>query len=146
MKSTFILVADSTRARFFTTESSSSPLHEIETFNNPGGRLHEQDITTDLPGKVNGHAYESETSVREHMMTDFARRIAKHLEDARVAHKFKQLFVVAAPGFLGKLRAQFTSPLNNLVCFELAKNLTTHSNSEIRGHLPEHLAGLSEPR
>jgi protein required for attachment to host cells len=152
MKSTFILAADSTRARLFTTTSSSSPLHEIETLSNPEGRLHEHDITSDLPGKVNGrvgeggHAYQDETSAKEQLVTDFARRIAKHLDQARVTHKFKRLFVIAAPSFLGKLRAQFSAPLSSLICFELAKNLTTHSIADIRKHLPEHLAELSEPR
>ena len=148
MKSTYVLVADSTHARLFSAESPSSQLIELETMNNPEGRLHDRDITSDIPGKINGssgaggHAYEDETDPKEHLSVNFARRIAKYLEDGRNSRHFEQLLVVSAPAFLGELRSQFSSPLSKLVCFELAKNLTTHSNEEIRSHLPQYLPGL----
>jgi protein required for attachment to host cells len=148
MKSTYVLVADSTHARLFSAESPSSPLLELETMNNPEGRLHDRDITSDLPGKVNGasgsggHAYEDQTDPKEHLANSFARRIAKYLEEGRNTRRFEQLLVVSAPSFLGELRGQFSSQLSKLVCFELAKNLTTHSNEEIRRHLPQYLPGL----
>jgi len=148
MKSTYVLVADSTHARLFSAESPSSPLYELETLNNPGGRLHDRDITSDLPGKVNGgssaggHAYVDETDPKDHLVDNFAKRIAKYLEDGRNTRRFEQLLVVSAPAFLGELRGEFSSQLSKLVCFELAKNLTTHSNEEIRQHLPQYLPGL----
>jgi protein required for attachment to host cells len=148
MKSTYVLVADSTHARLFSAESPSSPLHELETMNNPEGRLHDRDITSDLPGKIKGssgragQAYEDETDPKEHLSVNFAKRIAKYLEDGRNSRHFEQLLVVSAPAFLGELRSQFSSQLSKLVCFELAKNLTTHSNEEIRSHLPQYLPGL----
>lgn len=148
MKPTYVLVADSTHARVFTAESPSSQLHELETLNNPEGRLHDRDITSDLPGKINGnsgaggHAYQDETDPKDHLAVNFAKRIAKHLEEGRNSRHFEQLLVVSAPAFLGELRSEFSSQLSKLVCFELAKNLTTHSNEEIRQHLPQYLPGL----
>lgn len=148
MKSTYVLVADSTHARLFSAESPSSPLHELETMNNPEGRLHDRDITSDLPGKIKGsagaggHAYDDETDPKQYLAVNFARRIAKYLEEGRNSRHFEQLLVVSAPAFLGELRSQFSSQLSKLVCFELAKNLTTHSNEEIRRHLPQYLPGL----
>lgn len=148
MKPTYVLVADSTHARLFTAESPSSPLYELETLNNPEGRLHERDITSDLPGKSNGsagaagHTYEDETDPKEQLAVNFAKRIAKYLEERRNSRHFEQLLVVSAPAFLGELRSQFSSQLSKLICFELAKNLTTRSNEEIRQHLPQYLPGL----
>lgn len=145
MKSTIVLVADSAQARLFTLKSSSSQLNEFETLINPEGRLHEQDLTSDLPGKDNGrsgaggHAYQNQTEPKEQLAIDFAKRVSKRLEKARSGNQIKRLLVVSAPGFLGQLRSQFSSQMGKLVCFELAKNLTTHDTDEIRQHLPKYL-------
>ena len=50
-----IVVADSSHARIFTVDSAHSPLNEIETMAHPEGRMHEQDMTSDLPGKDLGN-------------------------------------------------------------------------------------------
>ena len=145
MKSTMIVVADSTRARIFTTDSASSPLNEIEVMAHPEGRLHDRDITSDLPGKgvggqgSGGHAYQEETDPKKHELVEFAKRLATYLDDARNANKLSNLLVVAAPSFLGELRAHLSSATNEKIVFELDKNLTHHSVEEIRQHLPEFL-------
>ena len=54
MNPMMIVVADSTRAHIFTTESAGSSLNEVETFANPEGRMHEQDMVSDLPEKGTG--------------------------------------------------------------------------------------------
>lgn len=140
MKNTLVLVADSTHARLFEAASSSGPLVELETLTNPEGRLHEQKITTDLPGKDADHGYESKTSPHEATVDSFARRVARHMDELRTTNKLNRLFVVAAPTFLGKLRTEFSAPVKSLVCYELAKNLGTQSSDEIRSHLPKSLA------
>ena len=50
MKPTYILVADNVRARIFTAAAPASPLEEIEALAHAEGRLHDRDITSDLPG------------------------------------------------------------------------------------------------
>jgi protein required for attachment to host cells len=145
MKSTWILVADSTRARYFTASTPSSALQELEDDIHPAGRQHERDMTSDLPGKARGaggaggHAYEESTDIKEYESTEFAKEIARHLEEALNAGKYRQLLIVAAPSFLGELRNQTSERVRKLVCFELDKNLATHSAEDIRKHLPEYL-------
>jgi len=145
MNPAMIVVADSTRARIFTADSSSSPLSEIETLANPVARVHDRDITSDLPGKSSGadgsggHAYESETDPKKYEVIEFAKRVADYLEHARNANKISNLMLVAAPAFLGELRSQLSSETNEKITFELDKNLTQQSNENIRKHLPEFL-------
>ncbi|MCW8855424.1 MAG: host attachment protein, partial [Gammaproteobacteria bacterium] len=55
MSTTWVVVADSSRARIFTAETSTSALQEIETLAHPEGRLHEQALSSDLPGKDNAN-------------------------------------------------------------------------------------------
>ena len=145
MKSTIIVVADSARARIFTADSASAPLNEIETMAHPEGRMHDRDITSDLPGKdtggdgSGGHAYQDETDPKQHELARFAKRLADYLEDARKANKLSHLLLVAAPAFLGELRTHLTSETREKIVFELDKNITDHSLDDIRKHLPEFL-------
>jgi len=141
-----IVVADSSRARIFTTDSPSSPLNEIETMAHPEGRIHEQDMVSDLPGKdsgqgggAGGHAYQDETEPKQQEVIDFAKRIADYLDDTRKTNKLGRLLIVAAPAFLGELRKQMSEQTNEFVVFESAKNLTQHSVEDIRNHLPKFL-------
>ncbi|MEQ1637967.1 MAG: host attachment protein [Methylococcales bacterium] len=146
MKSTWILVADSVQARIFTADSPSSALEEIDTLVHPEGRLHDRDLTSDLPGRIKssdgvGHAFEQQTDPKKHEAESFARLITDYLLDAHNAHKFEQLLIVAEPTFLGLLRSQLPEQIKKQICFELDKNITTESAADIRKHLPDFLPG-----
>ena len=118
---------------------------EVETLAHPEGRQHEQDMTSDLPGKAGGvkggggHAYEGETQPKKQEEINFAKRIARRLEAARNAREYEQLLMICTPAFLGDLRHELSAATARLVCFELNKNLVTHSEEDIRRHLPEYL-------
>ncbi|MGZ5007893.1 MAG: host attachment protein [Methylobacter sp.] len=144
MKLTWILVADNTRARIFTAETPSSPLEEIEDLSHTEGRLHDREITSDLPGRIKsagtvGHTYDQPTDPKKHEIDNFAHRIARYLEDAHNANRFEQLLIVAGPSFLGLLRKQLPENIKKLVCFELDKEITLLSAADIRQHLPQYL-------
>ncbi len=147
MKLTWIVVANNSFARFFTTESQSSPLIEIETLTHLEGRLHDRDMTSDLSGKIKGeggvgHAFEPPTDPKKHEAENFAHLVANHLEASHNEHKFEQLLIVAEPSFLGLLRNQLSAHIKKLICFELDSNIVSLNAEEIRIHLPEHLPKL----
>jgi protein required for attachment to host cells len=150
MNSTWLIVADNSRARIFAMESRTSPITEIKTIVHTEARLHEQNMTSDLPGRASGnsggagHAYQDETSPKEQENLNFAKEIANELDAARKENKFKQFILVAAPGFLGNLRNQMTPQTQKLSCFELAKNLSHLDAAAIRNHLPERLPSILE--
>jgi protein required for attachment to host cells len=147
MKLTWILVASNTHARIFTASTPSSALEEIEGMAHTEGRLHDRDMTTDLPGRIKstgggGHALEQATDPKKHEADNFAGQIAQHLEAAHNANKYEQLLIVAEPSFLGLLRDHLPEHIKTHICFELDKNLTTHSAADIRNHLPQYLPNL----
>jgi len=147
MKLTWILVADSTRARIFTADTPSSPLEEIEDFSHNEGRLHDREITSDLPGKIKsagagGHTFEQPTDPKKHEIDNFAHYIAKFLEKAHNANRFEQLIIVAGPSFLGLLRNNLPEHIKQLVRFELGKEISMLSAADIREHLPQYLPNL----
>ena len=141
-----IVVADSTRARIFTVDSASSPLNEIETMAHPEGRIHEQNLVSDLPGKDSGkggggdHAYQEKIEPKREEMIEFAKRIADHLDEATKANKLNKLVIIAAPAFLGELRTHLSTETGEKIVFELDKNLAHHSEEDIRNHLSQFLS------
>ena len=144
MKSTLIVVADNSRARIFIAEAPASPLEEIEALAHTESRLHDRELTSDLPGKIKveggvGHAFEQPTDPKKHEADVFAHHVAQYLDEAHNAKQFEQLLIIAEPSFLGLLRNQLSEQIKKLVCFELAKNITTHSTKDIRDHLPTYL-------
>ncbi len=147
MKLTWILVADNTRARFFTAATPASALTEVDSLVHTEGRLHDRDLTTDLPGRIKssdgvGHAFEQPTDPKEHETENFAKLIVETLVDAHHTHQFEQLVMVAGPSLLGVLRNQLPEQLKKRVCFELDKSIATENAVEIRKHLPEFLPSL----
>jgi len=147
MKLTWILIADSTRARIFTANTPASPLEEIEEFTHTESRLHDREITSDLPGRIKstgagGHAFEQPTDPKKHETDNFAHTLAQYLENAYNENRFEQLLIVAAPTFLGLLRSHLSEHVKKLVRFELNKELTLLSADDIREHLPQYLPNL----
>ncbi|PPD47485.1 MAG: host attachment protein [Methylobacter sp.] len=146
MKSTWILVADNSRARIFTADTPSSALEEIEGLAHLEGRLHDREMTSDLPGKIKssdggGHAFEQPTDPKQHESDNFAHQIARHLEAAYNDKQFAQLLIIAEPSFLGLLRHCLPEQVKKQVSFELDKNITMESAADIRKHLPDYLPG-----
>ena len=145
MKPIWILVADSSTARILTAENSASELVEIEDFFHDEAFQHERELVSDQPGRGNdgtsggNHAYTGDVSPKEQESIDFAKRLAKHLNDELNQNKFESLFVVAAPAFLGNLRSSFSKGLEKHIVFSLGKNIVTQSPQEIRKHLPHSL-------
>jgi protein required for attachment to host cells len=141
MQSMMIVVADSARARIFTADSSHSPLNEIETMAHPEGRMHEQNMVSDMPGKDSGkggggdHAFQEKIEPKKQEMIEFAKRIADYLDDARKANKLNKLILVAAPAFLGELRTHLSNETSEKIVFELDKNIAHHSVEDIHKHL-----------
>lgn len=142
MKTTWVLVAENSRARLFDWQSKTS-LNEIKTLSHPESRLHEQDLVSDEPGRSfdsagNGrHAEQAPTSAKQHESQTFARELAATLEQSRSNNEFDHLIIVAAPHFLGLLRDEINGALRKTVLQELDKNLARQSAADILKHLPD---------
>mgnify|MGYP001546802779 CR=1 FL=1 len=130
---TRVIVADSARARIFSSHGTLSQLEEIEGFAHPEARASNRDITSDAAGKsVDQHgSLDPATSARDHEAENFARLLGRHLKDLHNAQHFDQLMLVAPPRFLGLLRKQLPKPLDQLVEVAVDKDLSEASLEEI---------------
>ncbi|MCF1183243.1 host attachment protein [Marichromatium gracile] len=141
---TWVLVADTSRARIFHAEKAASPIEEVQTLAFPEARLRQGDLNTDRGGRghdpsTGGHGINGEGGVKQEHAERFANLICNALETARLEGAFKKLYVIAAPSFLGVLRKQLSASLRQLVAGEVDKNLTTQSPTNIRKNLPDFL-------
>jgi protein required for attachment to host cells len=141
---TWVLVADNCRARFFEAEKAAGPLTEIRDLTHPEARLHEGDLVTDKSGcdrnpGTGAHGFGTESARKQDGAERFALEVCSTLESARTAGSFQKLYVVAAPTFLGLLRKHQSSALRHLVAGEVDKNLATKDGGTIRKHLPDFL-------
>lgn len=147
MKKTWILVADSSRARIFSAETPNTQIQEIKSLSHSEGRLHEQNLSSDLPGKhadsasSSHHGLSENADLKKHEASTFAKQLCQELDAAHSNH-VEQLFIVAEPAFLGLLREQLSSNTAKLVAFELDKNLCKEDAESIQHHLPN-LASLA---
>lgn len=144
MSSTWIVVADTCRARFFSADKPAGPIREMQTLSNPLARLHEGDLVSDKGGRdsnANGasHGFGSGKSTKDVTANRFAGEVCAKLEDGRRCQAFDKLYVLGAPGFLGMMRKHQSTGVRELISGEIAKDLTTQSPERIRSQLPQYL-------
>jgi protein required for attachment to host cells len=140
VKITWILVADSSRAKIFETGGASRDVHEIEEFAHPEGRAHNRDLKTDGPGRYFGkgeqtqaHTAARKVEPQEHEAELFAKQLTDHLDKARTSHRFESLHLIAPPKFLGLIRQHMGKETQNMVAATLAKDVAwfdVHSITE----------------
>lgn len=140
MEPTWILVADSSRARILTTRTRVQPPTDVETLEHPEGRLKAQELISDRPGRSfdssgDGRHGMEPPDVHHHHQEVFAKQIAEHLEKGRHQGKFVELALVAPPEFLGVLRQKMNGQLGKLVTHTVQKNLLEQDNEVIRAQL-----------
>ncbi len=146
MSTTWVLVADTSRARIFQAKGPLGPLHEIETLLHPESRLHARDLTSDLPGRSfdshgqGRHSMEMDVDPKQHETLIFVKQISDRLDSAKEGGEFEQLILVAPPALLGLLRKQLDSGIMQRVVHQLDKNIAQFRVEEIRQHLPEKLS------
>lgn len=143
---TWIVVANAGAARLFETKADDDVV-ELETLVNPYNRLHEQDLVSDRHGQsrnstsMKTEGYEP-PSAKKHEQERFASQLAAHLEQAYNDHRFKTLYLVCSPTFLGQIRSRLSANVCQVIKAELHKNMVTHSVPEILALLPRHLTPM----
>lgn len=142
MSKTWVVVAESSRAKIFELDKKNAPLRELQGFAHTASRSHEHNMTSDLPGRFmnstthGSHKLSNHSSPKEHESVEFARVIGSHLDDARNRGQFDKLIIMSPPGFLGHLRKELSSETCKYIVSEIDKNLVRHNTQEIQAHLP----------
>jgi len=114
---TWVVVADGSRARSFEARGLKLDLREIEDLVNvvPGGRtLSEKD--------------------RE----KFANTVADYIEQGRLHKRYERLRFAVEPKFLGMLRERLSDETRRMIFEEINEDLSALDAREIQAHLQRH--------
>lgn len=141
MTKTWVIAADSWRARMFRADSAAGKITEVRTLVNPEARLREGDLVTDTGGGgqalggASRHIF-SQPSEKEHQENQFAREVAEEIDQLRREGQLDRVYIVAEPRFLGRLRENYSRELQKRVGVEVPRHVTAQSASRIRELLP----------
>ena len=111
-----IVVADQSKARFFTVDSPEGELQEIHALEHDVARQKGSALASDRPGRSfdsggqGRHTMVKEKSdPRQQAIAAFAKRIAEDLYKGKHGGAYREFAIVAAPRFLGVLRSALAS-------------------------------------
>ena len=158
MQTTWVIAADSNRARVFELDKGDK-LREIEDMVNPEGRLMDREQVTDAGGRFGqggqggdggpgdlgagargqAHTHEPHQTSREHEVEMFSKQLGRYLDQARNEHRFDRLRVIAAPKFLGLIRQNMSKEVQKMVEEEIPKNITGLDDHQVEQYLREKL-------
>lgn len=168
MSETWIIVADSSRARILSPadeepkaldeiihyvgragyagpeKTSVPPFNEIADLVHPASQLKPQELETDRGGRVKGpganEPYDSRHVDFDHQRAEeFAREIVDYLMKAHQKQLYDELVLVAPPKFLGVLRKQLPQTLRDLVADEIDREYTLLSAQRIQQRLAKRI-------
>lgn len=138
MQTTWILTADSSRARIFEEIDDEHHLMEIEDFANPAGHAADLELTSDQQGRFYGKAGGGQAHTappREdpvmHQNELFSKTVGEFLDQARSEHRYGKLYVIAPPKFLGLLRKNMSKEAQKLVADEIDKDISWYDRNGI---------------
>jgi protein required for attachment to host cells len=140
-----VVVADSGKARLLVAETGESPLVDERDFVHPESRLKEQELVSDGPGSERDtagsgrHSVGGEKDAHRRHAEIFAGELCAEIDRLRQASDLRRIYLVAAPKFLGLLRAALSQQCQDLLAGEINKDLVSHSIEDIRSHLPRRL-------
>jgi protein required for attachment to host cells len=143
--STLVMVADASRARFFSADNPRGNLTEIDSMVHPESKLHPNEMASDEPGRTSNrggqgvNSLDPEIDPKRQEAIRFAKDVTTKLNAVRQQGRYNKVYIVAAPVFLGILRSNINGDTKRAIKDEINKDLTSLRVDEIRAHLPERL-------
>ena len=121
----WVLVADQSGAKLF--EKRNKELSILKNIPYPEGKVLSHNIDSDAPGRMNyvtgySSSYSSEVDPHEQRAVVFAQHLAELLEEGRTTGKFEEMYLVAEPKFLGRIKGYLTNPLQEKLKGTFEKN------------------------
>lgn len=136
MSTTWILVANASRARLFENTGINKGLKLVSEFEHPASRMKASDLVTDRPGHMprSGNsqgAAQPPTDPKQNEAEHFAKDIANTLEMGRGQNGYERLIVAAAAPFLGVLKGHLSEGVTSLMSDSVNKDLTAVPAQEL---------------
>jgi protein required for attachment to host cells len=140
MQTTWIVAADSSRARIFEVDVDKH-LREVEDFVNPAGRQQTREIDTDARGRffgkgsAQGHTTEPDSDAPTHETELFSKQLSEFLDKACSEHRYDKLCLIAYPKLLGMMRDNLSKETKQRVKDEIPKDISWFDTKEIEDYV-----------
>lgn len=149
MKLTWIVIANSNRGLIYAADAKnpSNFFSIVRALKHPASKQRNQDLVSDKSGhyqaafSVRRGSYSSPTEPHEYEIEQFAREIAKTLEDGRVLNQYQKLILIMAPHFYGILIKHLNDPVKVLIQQVIQKNLIEADINELQNVVHSSLHG-----
>ncbi len=140
MTTTWILVANASRANLYRRQGLHAALEPLEQLDHPASRATDTEFTNERPGhyQTDGGArgaFSQPTDPKQHEEDKFAAQLAHLLETGRTDHRFEHLILVAPAPFMGKLHHHLDKHVSALVSASLEKDYTHCTERELVSQL-----------
>lgn len=142
MKATWILIANSTRARLFRMEKHNHDMELVEEFSHPQSREKIGDLITDSSGRYTkslGHspksAFEEPNTIKQLEALRFAHILAQILDKGRTKNLYHNLIVIAPPHFQGVLNKCCNAQVKQKIYITVDKDYTKVRQHDLSKYL-----------
>jgi len=137
---TWIVVANSSRARLFERRGASEGLVLVREFEHPESRAKGGDLVSDRPGHTatdqgRRTALDPDTEPKRVAQEQFARELGHALEQGRVQNRYGGVVLVASAPFLGILRARLPEGVKTQLREAIDKDYTALAERELAAQL-----------
>lgn len=128
MHNTWILIANSAKARILEDSGDRNPLKLIREFNNPAGRARAADLVTGQSGRAQNSTGQRaslapRTDPRRNAQRHFAQALVDALDNGRRHNAFDKLIIASASPFLGMLLEECDEQLRHGIRKSIPRNL-----------------------
>lgn len=135
--STWIVVSDGSRARFFMARGAEGEWVKFEELEHPPSRVKRLELVTDAAGKgPDKRAFDMSSDPKQVEEARFAHQIAQTLDTAHAQDAFQRLMIVAPPRFMGMLRAALSPRVQKAIYATLDKDYTRLDQRELQERVP----------
>ena len=139
---TWIVAADSSRARVFEIADPDRRLRPVEEFDHPEGRANNRELNSDAQGRYlsqgggpGAHSATRQVSAVDHENDLFSKKLARYLDKARNEHRYDKLYLIAPPEFLGLMRENLSKEVRKITAEEINKDLSWFDARDIERHV-----------
>ncbi|MDF3048052.1 MAG: hypothetical protein K0R73_1170 [Candidatus Midichloriaceae bacterium] len=135
-KITWIVVADGSKARLYSSYKSRHNLKLIQKLESEKARVHSHDLGSDKPhGIFERNTPESKVDLHYQQEQHFSHQITKILNYGAATHQLQSLILIAPPKFLGYLKHMLSVQATLLLSKEINKDLTALKDEELKEYI-----------
>jgi protein required for attachment to host cells len=140
MKTTWIVLANATRARILDREPGAGHLEELADLLHSQSRAKVEQLVSDREGHAQkahgdlghaGTAFQPHTEPRRKEHAVFAAEVSRYLEDAVVQGRCPGLVLIASDPFLGELQGHLGAATARVVSGHVSRDLTSFSGTDL---------------